>query len=60
MAVESLNNERNRCIHDHIVDCREVAIRKVVWIAEPCHKPIVDVRASQGRLNALQEEDKVG
>jgi hypothetical protein len=60
MAVESLNNERNWCIHDHIVDCREVAVPDICCIPEPCHKPVVEVCASQGRLNALQKEDKAG
>ena len=59
VAVESLNNERNRCIHDHAVYRREVDPSEACNIPKPFHKPKVDVGPSQNGLNSLHQEDQV-
>jgi hypothetical protein len=41
IAVESLNNERNRRVEERTIYRGEMAVAKPVHIAEPCHKPKV-------------------
>ena len=59
IAEKSLDDKRDECVYCRAVYGRESGVSETVQVAEPGHKPIVDIGPGEGRLNCLDKKDEV-
>ncbi len=59
IAEEHLDKKRDKCIHYRDVDWRKPRFLESFKVSKSDQEPVIDIGASQSRLNSLQKKDEI-